>query len=367
MLEVRNLSYHTKNFSLKNISFTVGEKEYVVLLGPTGSGKTLLLKNIAGIVHQNFSGEIKWRGEDVSYLLPEERSFVYMAQDYKLFPHLDVSRNIMFSPAWKKLEPSRKSILFNNIVSTFGISHLLERPIDNLSGGERQRVALARALASSPKLLLLDEPFSAIDTGLKRHLWFEIKNILLSSGISVIQVTHDIEEAMTVADRIYVIINGTIVQSGLPEEILLRPSTLDVAKYLGIKNLYEGEVLSVVKNEGGKTKLEVGCSGVRIVVTVEDGLFSIGDKVVVCVRPQIVKIIRENESVRQELSENLFVGGEIVKAFFYSGESSSVFIKYGGIIFEARFPQAIYKRYNLSVGKKITFALWWPDIIVYRK
>jgi molybdate/tungstate transport system ATP-binding protein len=377
MLTVKNLNYSAKSFSLKNISLSVGKGEYFVLLGPTASGKTLLLKNIAGLITPS-SGEISWEGENFVPLPSEERGFVYLAQDYCLFPHLDVRRNILFSPRIRKFPSEYKEELLKKLSALLGINNILDRRVDKLSGGEKQRVALARALAASPKAVLLDEPFSAIDTGLKRHLWFEIKSVLVSMGVAVIHVTHDIEEAMTMGDSVAMIIGGEIVQYGSPpEDILLHPSSEDVARYLGIKNIYYGKVSKVLPDADGRgfLRMEVDCSDGKIItLSHADRVFPCGEEVTVCVRPQSVKILRPDEPIKKELLDNVS-DGVIVKAFFYSGESASVFIKSsggsdnggGGLVFEARFPQAIYKRYNLSVGKRLSFSIWQPDIMVYKR
>lgn len=362
MIELKNINYRAGDFALNGIDFSASRAEYFVLLGPTGSGKTLLLKILAGLITPS-SGGVFFDGEDVTRLAPEDRAFGYVAQDYRLFSHLNAVENILFSPRVRRLPDDAKKILLDDIVSKLDIAPLLNRRVTNLSGGERQRVALARALASRPRLVLLDEPFSAIDEGLKKHLWFEIKGILSAAGVPVIHVTHDIEEAVTLADKIAVVIDGKIRQTGTPKDILLRPSSERIARYLGIKNIFAGRVVS-----GDSRGYLIEIPGAVIsapALPPESGAIApeVGDEVTVCARPQSVKIIRPSEAVRDELKENMF-DGEIVRAYFFS-DSVGVFVKCGDLVWEARLPHAVYHRNELSVGKKIIIALWRPDVMVY--
>ncbi|MDI6756928.1 MAG: ABC transporter ATP-binding protein [Endomicrobiia bacterium] len=362
MIELRNINYRAGDFALNDISFSASRAEYFALLGPTGSGKTLLLKILAGLIPPS-SGGVFFDSEDVTRLAPEDRAFGYVAQDYRLFSHLNAVENILFSPRVRRLPDDAKGILLGDIVSKLDIAPLLKRRVTNLSGGERQRVALARTLASRPSLVLLDEPFSAIDEGLKKHLWFEIKGILSAAGVPVIHVTHDIEEAVTLADKIAVVIDGKIRQTGTPKDILLRPSSERIARYLGIKNIFVGRVVS-----GDSRGYLIEISGAVISAPVPPESLAVapeaGDEVTVCARPQSVKIIRPSEAVRDELKENMF-DGVIVGAYFFS-DSVSVFVKCGDLVWEARLPHAVYHRNELSVGKKIIIALWRPDVMVYK-
>lgn len=357
MLELKNINYRAGGFALDDISLAASRTEYFVLLGPTGSGKTLILKTIAGLIPP-LSGNIIFDGNDITRVPPEDRGFGYVAQDYRLFPHLGVSDNILFSPEARNLSVAERKKLLDGLTASLEISDLLERSVRNLSGGERQRVALARTLASKPRLVLLDEPFSAIDEGLKKLLWFEIKNILAAAAAPVVHVTHDIEEAVTLADKIAVIIDGKICQSGTPDDILLRPASERIARYLGITNIYRGRVIS-----SGDGLCATDCSGLKIVAPAPDIAPADGSDVSVCVRPQSVKIIRDGESVRDELIENLF-DGEVVKTYFFS-DTAGVFIRCGRLVFEARFPHAVYHRNRISVGKNVRIALWRPDVMIY--
>ena len=353
MLKIENLNFQVKNFFLKDINLEIAEKEYFLLLGPTGSGKTLFLRCVMGL--EKYRGKISFQGRGLDSLATEERGIGYLPQNYLLFPHLSVRENILFALEVKNLAETERRLA--EIAELLGIEDLLKRQVERLSGGEKQRVALARTLIAQPRLLLLDEPFAAIDVGLKHYLWFELKKILTRLGTTVIQVTHDIEEAMTLADRVAVMFAGKIYQWGFPSEILLHPASLAVVQYLGIKNVFAGKIVAEEKSQ-----LIVNCSGLNFFVPGYPG-FSVGQKVFVVIRPQSVKIIKEDVPVRPELKNNIFVG-QIVENYFYS-DTVSIFVRVGEIVLELKFPTVIYHRYKLCLGKTLKIAPWQPDILLY--
>jgi len=232
-LEVKNLSYKLGNFKLDNINFNVNQGEYFVLLGQSGSGKTLLLESIAGFNKVN--GEINFGGVDISKLTPENREVGFVYQDFALFPNLNVRENIMFSQKYKKIKDPEETLL--DISDFLGLVHLLERRIENLSGGEKQRVAIARALFSKPKILLLDEPLSAIDPTFRNSIMKFLKDIHRRYNLTTIHVTHNFREASYLADRIAIVMKGQIHQIGIASDVLNKPANLEVAKFLGFKNI----------------------------------------------------------------------------------------------------------------------------------
>ncbi|MFH2070719.1 MAG: ABC transporter ATP-binding protein [Elusimicrobiota bacterium] len=356
MLKIENLNFTAGSFALKNITIKVEENRYFLLLGPTGSGKTLLLRCICGL-ERTAGGKIALGGKDITFLPTAIRAIGYMAQNYRLFPHLNVRQNILFGLDIKNVPAREKNIRLKEISSLFDIGNILNRPVEKLSGGERQRVALARTLINQPQLLLLDEPFSAIDAGLKRYLWFELKKILTGLKTTVIQVTHDIEEAMTLADSLAIIIGGQIKQTGPPREILMRPASLEIARYFGIKNIFTGEIAGSENNQ-----LVIDCPGLRFIAPLYQG-FSAGQKVFICIRPQSVKIVKEDIPLREELKNNLF-DGKIIENYFYS-DTVSIFVDVGKLVLELKFPLVIYTRYKLSPGKRLKIAAWQPDILLY--
>ncbi|WP_165847838.1 ABC transporter ATP-binding protein [Ammonifex thiophilus] len=233
MLEVSNLEVKLSPFTLRDISFTVSEGEFFLILGPSGAGKTVLLETLAGI-HYPRRGKILLRGEDITFVPPEKRPIGIVYQDYALFPHLTVEENIRYALRFRRREAN---LSWRKLVDFLGIGHLLSRYPDTLSGGEKQRVALARALAASPRLLLLDEPLSALDPNLRGEVGGELMRLNRELGLTVIMVTHDFSEVFSYGKRVAVLFGGRLAQVGTPGEVFRKPASLEVAKFVGMENL----------------------------------------------------------------------------------------------------------------------------------
>jgi molybdate transport system ATP-binding protein len=237
MIEIKGLNLEFQNFALKNIDLEIRSGEYFLLVGPTGAGKTLLLETIAGL-HRIKSGTITVDGDNITPLAPEKRDFGMVYQDCALFPHLSVAENIAFGIKVK----ARKKQDLDSIVSLLDIGHLLMRKPGKLSGGEKQKVALARALAIRPRLLLLDEPLSALDPETREGLRNELKKIHRQTAVTIIHVTHDFDEALTLADRIAVMGLGCVRQVGTPDDIFHRPNSEFVARFTMMRNILPGSL-----------------------------------------------------------------------------------------------------------------------------
>jgi molybdopterin-binding protein len=240
-VRVQNLQVDLDEFHLRDIALDVSPGETFVILGPTGAGKTVLLETIVGLCRPE-KGRILINNEDVTNLPPERRGVGFVYQDYALFPHLNVAGNIAFGLKLQGLERSAIEKRVTETSELLGIGHLLHRRPDTLSGGEQQRVALARALVVEPKLLLLDEPLSALDPETREGLQHEMARLHRELGTTTIHVTHDFEEAVALGDRIAVVHEGRIVQVGSPEEIFRRPASEFVARFVGVRNIFQGEV-----------------------------------------------------------------------------------------------------------------------------
>jgi ABC-type Fe3+/spermidine/putrescine transport system ATPase subunit len=274
MLELKHISktYEGKPL-LIDISFTLEPDETICLLGSSGSGKSTLLRMIAGLETPD-SGSILFNGMDLAQTPPHLRDFGLVFQDYGLFPHLNVFENVAFGLRMKNMES--KSLLFDKrrqtielqsrvdeLLEQVNLSGFASRKVTDLSGGEQQRIALARALATSPRLLMFDEPLGALDRSLKEDLLNELRGILRRTKIPAIYVTHDQEEAFAIADRILLLHDGLIIRSGKPEEIWQNPGSAFAAKFFAIGNV----VSARMKAEGGRMKAET-----------EFGLFSLDCK-----------------------------------------------------------------------------------------
>lgn len=220
---------------LRGVDLALYPGEILALLGPSGCGKTTLLRVVAGLEAPD-AGRVFLEGRDITGLPPEKRGIGFVFQDYALFPHLTALGNVAFGLRGKdRLERARKAL------ERVGMTLFQDRRPGELSGGQQQRVALARALAPGPKLVLLDEPFSSLDAGLRAATREEVRKVLKETGTAALLVTHDQEEALSFADRLGVMRGGQILQVGTPEEVYLRPKTPFVAQFLGRTNLLPGE------------------------------------------------------------------------------------------------------------------------------
>lgn len=243
MLRINDLGMSAGNFSVNNISFSVPDGCCHVLLGGTGNGKTLILETIAGL-RPLAQGEIWTDEHNITEESPENRFISYVPQDLALFPHLNVEKNIFYSQRFKK-NHSRTSKEIGEIIKCMQLENILPRSVRNLSGGEQQRVALVRAFASGNKVLLLDEPFSALHYTMKRTLWSLLSDMQKKYKLSILLVTHDLEEAYFLADNISVLHKGRILQTGTKEDIFYNPNNIEVTKITGHYNYLSGEVLDI--------------------------------------------------------------------------------------------------------------------------
>ncbi len=252
MLRINKITKNFPNFSLQNIDFLVKKGECTAILGPSGSGKTVLMEIIAGIQKQT-SGKLFLQDEEISHALAENRNISLLYQSYMLFPHLNVYDNIAFPLKLRKDKNLSEKV--EKLASLLKIEHLLQRSVHNLSGGEKQRVALGRAIIFEPKVLLLDEPTSAIDEFMRRKVLKLIREIQKNFQLTVLLVTHSIEEAIYLADSFVFLKNGQQLQKGKKFEVFNNPKNSFIADFLGYENVYEGQILDgkfVVK--GGRVK-----------------------------------------------------------------------------------------------------------------
>lgn len=244
MLEVRDLWLRVGRFELSQISLSVDPGECHVIMGPTGAGKTLLLESIAGL-RRPCAGDIFFQGKQITNLPVEQRHIAFVPQDLALFPHLTVEENILYGVKRRKLDRTGSREQAMELCEAVGIMHLLKRDTRTLSGGERQRVALVRALAPGCRLLFLDEPFVALHRQMRREIWLLLKRLQERFGLTVLLVTHDMEEGMFLGDSISVLIGGRIQQTGSKADVFCYPCTVQVAKLMGISNLFGGRVYRV--------------------------------------------------------------------------------------------------------------------------
>jgi ABC-type Fe3+/spermidine/putrescine transport system ATPase subunit len=240
--------------ALKGIDLAVGRGEFVALLGPSGCGKTSLLRAIAGFVHPQ-RGSVHLNGHDVAKLPPRLRNIGLVFQSYALFPHMSVIDNVRFGLECRGVAQAQSVERAQKAMALVGLSAFADRLPKQLSGGQQQRVALARALVIEPDLLLLDEPLGALDKRLRVQMQSELKALQRRLGVTAVFVTHDQEEAMSMADRIVVMRNGEIVQVGAPEELFANPVSPWVCDFVGAGNLLRGNLAAAGPQ---RSRLEIG-------------------------------------------------------------------------------------------------------------
>jgi len=221
MLEIRELCLKAGSFSLHNISLILNDLQSHVILGPTGSGKTLLLESIVGF-RKPEAGSVTLNGKELLSLPVERREMSYVPQDLALFPHLSVEANILYALRMKGDRDGRKRALAESLIDSVRIRSLLMRSTRHLSGGERQRVAFVRALATGYRYLLLDEPLSALHEGMRKELWFLLRELQQKYELTILMVTHSLEEAFFLGNEVSVMIDGTIHQSGSKQAVCLQ-------------------------------------------------------------------------------------------------------------------------------------------------
>ncbi len=336
MLEIRDLRVDLREFHIYVPHLRVADGEYMVIVGPTGAGKTVLLETIAGF-HETSHGEIILNGENIVHKMPHKRRVSMVYQDYMLFPHMTVAKNIGYPLKIRGL-PWEKKV--RKLAKKLDIENLLNRYPATLSGGEKQRVALARAVITEPQLLLLDEPFSALDPEMRNSARVFIGEFLRDLEISTLHVSHDFTDAWVLGTKLGVMHLGRLIQQGNVEEVFANPRDDFVARFLGAINILEGVV---VGTSNGLSEIKIG----------EHTIFStdsaaIGEKVLISLRPEdiVISLLPPHTSQRNILH------GEIT-AIRKEGHIVWLSVRCGILNLRVMLTPNAVESLNLSNGKEV--------------
>jgi len=350
VIRCEGLSLGFGGFRLEGIHLEVEAGESFFLLGPSGAGKTLLLEALLGIRRPE-QGRVLLDGRDVTRLPPEARGVAYVPQDLALFPHLSARENVLFGLGARGQVPGDAEDRLERWAELLNLGEVIRRmDVRTLSGGERQRVALARALVTEPRVLFMDEPFSALDASLRRRLQLEFRDLQRRLGLTLVQVTHDPEEAFLMADRMAILMGGRIEQTGLPGEIYNRPANLRVARFLMLQNLYPGRIGA--RTQEGYQRVELLGGGISLVATPVDR-FPEGSPVVVGIRPEEVILIRPDRPPDTARQRNLLLG--VVTGWVDLGHYRLVRLQVSGLELDSWLNIRAAREYPMEVGVEVWF------------
>jgi len=356
IIQLRDITktYDGNITAVDNLSLAVKEGEFVTFLGPSGCGKTTILRLIAGFETPT-AGQVFLTGEDVTLHPPYERAVNTVFQDYALFPHMNIRDNVGYGLRVTGMPKQSIAPVVEEALSTVGlIDKAAVRPA-NLSGGQKQRVALARALVRKPKVLLLDEPLSALDAKLREAMQVELKHLHQKLGITFVFVTHDQKEALVMSDRVIVMDQGKIAQQGSPAELYDHPATPYVADFIGNSNKLYGHITAI---EGNHVSVQVGLCG--ITGTPRKSGYVQGDKVVATVRPEKVLIWTDPNPP----DDSFLLSGTVQDVLFH-GSAYRIEVDIGsGTVFgvDVQLATALHTSKIPAVGEPISLAIN-PDTV----
>ncbi|MBD8593114.1 ABC transporter ATP-binding protein [Pseudomonas sp. CFBP 8758] len=299
--------------AVDHITLEVAAGELVALLGPSGCGKTTLLRIIGGFQPQT-SGKVVIGGKLIDHLPPHHRDIGIVFQNYALFPHLSVAENIAYGLDARGVPRSRRKQRIDEMLEMIQLGHLADRYPRQLSGGQQQRVALARALAVEPRILLLDEPFSALDKSLRMDMQIEIKRLQRQSGVTCVMVTHDQEEALSMADRVAVLNAGRLEQFAAPSKIYDSPGSLFVNTFVGSANVLPGTLESYA---GESARIRLADGSLLACRTPRDA--RPGSAVVACIRPENLELTKAGDGFPAQVELGLPLGPSIVHEMLTPG------------------------------------------------
>jgi len=340
-VEVRSLSKaYGSVFALNALDMKIKAGEYFVLLGPSGGGKTTLLRLVGGFIRPTL-GNVFLHGKDVTNLPPNLRPTSMVFQSFALFPHMTVAKNVSYGLRLRKRPEDEILDRVQSMLKITGLQGLGDRMPHELSGGQQQRVQLARSLVLETKILLLDEPLAALDARLRKEMCIELKRLQEKVGITFVHVTHNQEEAMTVADNLAIISDGRLVESGSTIDLYESPGRRFTAEFIGENNIFDGEVKSI---NGEDVQVDLGYGIVSVFRRDKDVL--VGDRVSISIRSELIKILDNSRALEPPIEEL----GAVYRQTVYLGLISS------GILSLANGGEVVIRDISNNIGFKEVIA-----------
>ena len=364
-----SLSFHLKRrfhgFSI-DLGFST-EENMAVLFGPSGAGKSLLLNMLSGIIRPD-EGFVRIDDTEVfnsraGIDIPiKDRRIGFVFQDYALFPHMTVFENIAYGIS--HLPKNKIKAKVEGLLLLMRLGEFQDRFPKELSGGQRQRTALARTIATEPRILLLDEPFSALDYQVREKLRADLLMIHQSYPITTIFVTHDLEETFVMGEKIAIINNGRLEQFGTREDVFYKPETKNVAKFLGARNIFGGKVISLDGIIATMENTDIG--EVKAFIHPKDARLVVGERITFGIRPEEIMIIRADKPIDKKVHDNI-LEGEVLTTVG-KGTTHTVYfkVKDSGVPLKIEIPNFAYRKLKLSKGKKIDVSLKKESIWIIR-
>lgn len=340
-LEVKNLSVDLGQFHLDNVTLKLEKNDYLVIIGPTGSGKSVLLETIAGFFSPD-NGQVFLEGKEITDLTPEDRGISIVYQDYILFPHMNVFENIAYGLKKKIKDKDIIETKVNNMAQLLKIDHLLGRNPETLSGGEKQRAAIARSLVVKPNILLMDEPFAALDVNTHSYLSSLIKKVIIQHQTTCIHVSHNFNDVYNLAEHVAVMKDGKILQQGTVNDVFSRPNHNFVADFVGVHNVFQGKI---VGHDQSLVQVEISPN---VILSSSSDLSPHSKEVTVAIRPE--SIIFSNEpfvsSVRNQVKG-------VVSTIFEVGHNIWINVQVGDLSFMGVLTPNSCEALGIKKGREI--------------
>ena len=355
IIELQNLSKHFSKhiIAVDKVNLAVEEGEFVTLLGPSGCGKSTLLRMIVGFETPT-SGAIRLAGRDLTYEPPYRREINMVFQDYALFPHMTIGDNVAYGLKLMKLDRATIAARVLDALRLVGLEDKQEQRPHQLSGGQRQRIALARAIVRRPKVLLLDEPLSALDAKLREQMQMELKSLHEKVGITFIMVTHDQTEALVMSDRVVVMEEGRVAQSGRPEDLYDQPASPYVANFIGTTNFLPAQIAAL---DGTNARIDVAGTQVQAVL---DHPRKAGAAITLGFRPEKASLLNDGESGENEMT------GLISDVVYYGlGLRLAVTVEGGSIYVDFLLPDKLTHSVVPRVGTPVRIGIASRNLFVF--